>query len=64
MGFACLEYYADATQCMRPPAVAQWLADLLVITRRYDRHCSDVTGRAQHNCRGGVADNSNQANPI
>ena len=28
------------------------------------RHCSDVTGRAQHNCRGGVAENSNQANPI
>ena len=58
----------------RSPAGAQWLVDYLhdastdasrwlVITRRY-AYCSDVTGRAQYNCRGGVAENSNQANPI
>ena len=74
MGFACLEYYADATppaleQCMPPPAGAQWLADYLHDASRWlviteDGLCSDVTGRAQHNCRGGVAENSNQANPI
>ena len=72
MGFAWLEYYADAIPALTMYATAGWSpvvgglpARRIALAGNYSKkHCSDVTGRAQHNCRGGFAKNSNQANPI
>ena len=64
---------AAEVHCKRPPAGGQWLADYLhdastdasrwlVITQRWSLFVCNR--RAQDNCRDGVAENSNQANPI